>query len=201
MTRWRRREVVKTGLGALAALPMVAFAAEGQQVKTSASGPFLVRDGESRAKPPVMIAGHPFAATKVGAKDVQGRFAFVVIDTPPGRGPELHVHLAQNELFFVLRGSVGLKCGEQSVVLKMGDSFLAPLGIAHAFVALGREPSQMINMFEPAGQIEAFFVEYAEVLNQSDPPDLKRLTSVNETHGIRVVGPPLRAADFLPERR
>ena len=77
----------------------------------SASGPFLVASKDGRNGSRWLIRGVTPIEVKVSGKDVGGRFATILVNTPPGRGPELHVHLRQNELFYVVAGRIGLQCG------------------------------------------------------------------------------------------
>jgi mannose-6-phosphate isomerase-like protein (cupin superfamily) len=113
-----------------------------------------------------------------------------------GLGPELHIHPEQNELFYLLKGSIGLQCGSERTILKAGDSFMAPLNVPHAYVTLGAEPAHMLNVFDPAGRTEAFFADYAPLVNVAGEPDRNKLAAVYAKHGLKVVGPPLKASSF-----
>jgi len=143
-----------------------------------------------------MIAGKDPIMAKISGADTGGRYSTIKISTPPGRGPALHVHPAQNEWFFLLYGSIGLVCGKEKLVLKVGDSFMAPMGVPHAYETLGSETARILNLFDPAGEMEAFFNEYARVLSVPGPPDGKQLNALSEQHGMKVVGPPVHATDF-----
>ncbi|RXH56166.1 hypothetical protein GRAN_3023 [Granulicella sibirica] len=89
-----------------------------------------------------------------------------------------------------------MQCGSDHTVLNTGDSFMAPAGVPHAFVALGTEPAHTLFLFDPAGDMEAFFADYSTVIDVEGEPDRKKLMEVNAKHGIKVVGPPLKAAGF-----
>ena len=73
---------------------------------------------------------------------------------------------------------------------------MAPANIPHAYVTLGGEPAHMLNVFDPRGGTEAFFAEYAPLVNVQGPPDREKLAAVYAKHGMKVVGPPLAASDF-----
>ena len=188
-----RRTLVTTGLTALASSSV---AASPQDKAGSAAGPTLVRAGESRAGAPWLIAGTSPITVKVGSTDVAGRYCVIEVETPPGRGPDLHIHLAQNELFFVLKGRIGVVCGEQRIVLNAGDSFLAPLGVPHAFVTLGTENARVLYTFDPAGKMEMFFEAYAKLIPAHGPPDVKAIGALSDAAGLKVVGPPLSPTSF-----
>ena len=73
---------------------------------------------------------------------------------------------------------------------------MAPANVPHAYVTLGTEPAHMLNVFDPFGGIEAFFAEYAPLVNVDGEPDHKKLAEVYAKHGMKVVGPPLAASSF-----
>ena len=197
MTDPDRRHFVEAAF----ALPIAGLAppeAAVQTLRSVRAGPFVTKSGESRSGPPLTIGGHPFALTKIAGADVAGRYAAFVLNTPPGRGPELHIHLAQNEWFYLLEGTIGLQCGDQRIVLRAGDSFLAPEGVPHAYVTLGSLIARMINLFDPAGQMEAYFAAYAAIINSIEgAAQHQRVASISPAYGLRVVGPPL-SPDLFP---
>ena len=73
---------------------------------------------------------------------------------------------------------------------------MAPANVPHAFVALGAEPAHTLFLFDPAGQMEQFFADYAPVLSVQGEPDQKKLAEVYAKHGIKIVGPPVAASSF-----
>lgn len=135
-------------------------------------------------------------STKVSGADVGKTYVAIEVHTPPGAGPALHVHPHQNELFFILQGRVGLQCGSHRTVLWVGDAFMAPADVPHAYVTLGTEPAHMLFIYDPAGGMENFFAEYAPLVDVAGEPDEKRIAEVSAKHGMRVVGPALQAASF-----
>lgn len=187
-----RRTLLTSGAATLAVTALPTSEAQ----STPSAGPFKVRAEEGRPDGLWFVHGEKTSFTKVSGADVGKRYAIIEAHTPPGLGPELHVHPLQNEMFFVLRGSIGVRCGSDHAVLKTGDSFMAPAGVPHAFVALGTEPAHTLFLFDPAGDMEAFFADYAAVIDVAGEPDQKKLVEVNAKHGIKVVGPPLKAAVF-----
>jgi quercetin dioxygenase-like cupin family protein len=71
-------------------------------------------------------------------------------------GPPLHLHLAQEEWFYVIEGRVAFQVGEQRIELKPGESVLAPRMIPHTFAG-SETPARMLIAFTPAGKMEQFF--------------------------------------------
>jgi mannose-6-phosphate isomerase-like protein (cupin superfamily) len=82
----------------------------------------------------------------------------------PGVLP-LHLHLYQDEWFYVMEGEVAFQIGEKRVQLKPGESVLGPRRVPHSFSSIAPE-SRMLIAFTPAGMMEKFFLDAA--------PDPKR---------------------------
>lgn len=180
-----------------AAVAVSAFSrSEAQSTQTNVPGAFTVRAGDGRPGGQWLVHGEKVFSTKISGADVGKRYAVLEIHTPPGLGPELHIHLGQNELFYVLKGSIGLQCGSDRTILKAGDSFMAPADVPHAYVTLGAEPAHMLNLFDPAGGTEAFFADYAPLIDVEGEPDHKKLAEAYAKHGMKVVGAPLVASSF-----
>lgn len=194
MEKLNRRQVFASGAGVLAGTSVPAGAAASDE--TGASGPFLVTAKNGRNGSPWVIRGLTPIEVKVSGKDVGGRFATILVNTPPGRGPELHVHLRQNELFYVVAGRIGFQCGAEKTILNTGDTFMAPMKVPHAYVTLGTETASLLNVFDPAGDIERFFSEYVQALNTDGPPDRNRMETINNENGLKIVGPPLALSAF-----
>lgn len=169
---------------------------EAQSGQTKVVGPFTVRAGEGRPGGQWLVHGEKAFSTKVSGADIGKTYAAIEVHTPPGLGPELHVRLGQNELFFMLKGTIGLQCGSDRTVLRIGDAFLAPTNVPHAYVTLGTEPAHMLNVYDPAGDIEGFFAEYAPLVSVNGEPDHKKLAEAYAKHGMKVMGPRLGLRAF-----
>lgn len=194
MKAMNRRKLLASSVAGLAASTFSRSEAQGG--KAAAAGAFAVRAGEGRPGGQWSIHGERAFSTKVSGADVGKSYAALEIHTPPGRGPELHVHPGQNEMFYMLRGSIGLQCGGDKTVLKTGDVFLVPADTPHAYVTLGTEPAHMLNVFNPAREIESFFADYARLVDVDGEPDPGKMAANYVKHGMKVVGPPLKPSDF-----
>ena len=79
----------------------------------------------------------------------------------PG-GPALHLHLYQEEWFYVMEGKVAFQVGEQRLELNPGESVLAPRRVPHTFSSVSAGPSRMMIAFCPAGKMEKYFRDAAD---------------------------------------
>jgi mannose-6-phosphate isomerase-like protein (cupin superfamily) len=101
-------------------------------------------------------------------------------------GPPRHIHFDQEEWFFVIEGGeVAVEIGDVKLTLEPGDSVLAPRNVPHVWAYLGDRPGRMLFAFTPAAKAEDFFIQ------TSRPDAIVGDQRVFETHGMRVVGPPL----------
>jgi mannose-6-phosphate isomerase-like protein (cupin superfamily) len=78
----------------------------------------------------------------------------------PDTGPALHMHLSQEEWFYVMEGEVRFQVGERRMRLGPGESILAPRRIPHTFSASG-SPAHMLIAFTPADKMEQYFTDAA----------------------------------------
>ena len=74
----------------------------------------------------------------------------------PG-GPAPHLHLNQEEWFYVIEGQVVFQVGEQRLQMHAGESLLAPRCVPHTFSSVGEAPGRMLIAFCPAGKMEQYF--------------------------------------------
>lgn len=111
----------------------------------------------------------------------------------PG-GPARHLHLNQDEWFYVLAGEFIFVVGDEEFRLRPGDSLLAPRQVPHVWAFVGETDGNILIAFLPAGDMEAFFREVTKA-NAMPPqnPDLWR------RHGMELVGPPLNVDQFRNE--
>ncbi|MGH9604966.1 MAG: cupin domain-containing protein [Terracidiphilus sp.] len=104
--------------------------------------------------------GFDSLAFKVLTADTGGNM-FVIEHTHmvPG-GPPLHLHLYQDEWFYVMEGEVAFQVGGKRVQLKPGDSVLGPRRVPHTFSSIAAQ-SRMLIAWSPAGMMEKFFNDSA----------------------------------------
>jgi mannose-6-phosphate isomerase-like protein (cupin superfamily) len=125
---------------------------------------------------------------KVSTGDTEGRFFIIENGNSRPGGPPRHVHHAQEEWFYVLEGEYVIEVGETSYELHPGDSILAPRAVPHVWACIGGGNGRLLIVFQPAGQMEAFFEE--STLLDSLPPQ-SEVAALFARHGMTVVGPPL----------
>jgi quercetin dioxygenase-like cupin family protein len=124
---------------------------------------------------------------KVVPKDESG--LFVIENTFHAKGgPARHLHFDQDEWFYAVEGEFALEVGQEKMILKPGESLLAPRKIPHVWAFTGSRPvGRMLITFMPAGRMEAFFREVTKA-NAMPPQD----PELWKAHGMELLGPPLK---------
>ena len=124
---------------------------------------------------------------KVLSRETNGS-VFVIEHKDLGHGgPPVHLHLHQDEWFYVVEGEVLFQVAGERKTLRAGDSVLGPRGIPHGFMGAGETPAHMIISFTPAGKMEAFFREVAV------PNGPQMDAGLFARYEMRYVGPPIVA--------
>ena len=175
-------------VGALAAI------AKGAPVGSLASprgAGFRVGANEDRSGQELLIMGGQFDL-KVSSQDTNGELCIYDTRRSSKGGPALHLHHAQDEWFYVIRGEFVAKVGDQVLKLGPGDSTFAPRKIPHTFAMVGEGEGQMLVLFQPAGLMEEFFREMSR-LGREIPKNMEvELKKLFQKHGMEVLGPPLK---------
>lgn len=78
-----------------------------------------------------------------------------------GAGPGPHRHEANEEVFFVTRGTLWFLVGDDWIEAPCGTFLRIPPGVTHDFQNRGSEPASAFNVFLPGG-FEAPFREWYE---------------------------------------
>ncbi|MFD0772756.1 cupin domain-containing protein [Streptomonospora algeriensis] len=105
---------------------------------------------------------------KAGTKDTHGALGVMEAEIPPGSGPPLHVHQNEDEMFYLLEGTLELTDVDRTFTARAGSFILLPRGSAHRFVNVGETPARMLMLFTPSG-FEDFFLEVGRAVVPGEP--------------------------------
>ena len=183
----KRRSFLKAAAAAFPAAGLNAFAL-GQSFETAVpDGVHPVPAGQDRFGEPHSL-GFSTILFKAVPHETNGGLLVIEHMHLGNGGPPLHMHLNQEEWFYVLEGQVLFQVGNNRKRFGPGESVLGPRGIPHAFMGVGEKPARMVISFTPAGKMEEFFREVA-VPNgpKMDAPTFAR-------YDMKYVGPPLVAS-------
>lgn len=127
---------------------------------------------------------------KVTAAESAGAMTVWSEDVPVGKGPPLHVHGRERELFYVVAGRLLYQCGETRAEVGPCAVVLIPPGAPHAFINIGDQTASMIVTMTPGG-IEGMFDEVEAEGLAPGPEGMPRIAEIAARYNVTFVGPPL----------
>jgi mannose-6-phosphate isomerase-like protein (cupin superfamily) len=68
-----------------------------------------------------------------------------------------HRHVKKHETFFILKGSLRMKVGEEDRLMKEGDLLVMPPGVGHSFTGVG--PALVLEVSMPSILQDNFFTD------------------------------------------
>ncbi len=80
-----------------------------------------------------------------------------VTDTPPGKGPPLHVH-PYPEVFVVSAGEATFTVGEQELRVGAGHVVVVPAETPHGFKNFGEEDLHVVSI-HPSGEVRQTWLD------------------------------------------
>ncbi|QKG51396.1 cupin domain-containing protein [Hymenobacter sp. BRD67] len=126
---------------------------------TAQKSPFVVRSADARPGGRYRLMGFDLAL-KVASQDTDGQVSIFGGSYRKHDGPPLHVHYAQDEVFYITEGEFLVQVGPERFTLKAGDVIFLPRNIPHTFLTLS-DTGRMLFMTHPSGSIEQLFQELA----------------------------------------
>ena len=179
----KRKQFLLTTLTAMPALAFSQFSGSG----TITDKPFVVRAGGSRTGTPMKYKGvHPNDII-ISRKDTNNTLSVFVYTGLDKIGPSLHVHLHQDEIFYVVEGKYRFAVGEETMELGAGDTIFLPRNVPHTWIQL-TDKGRLLYAVQPAGTLEDFFTELNELKKPLTEEEAKQ---IHAKHGMKLLGPGL----------
>lgn len=110
---------------------------------------------------------------KVQSGETGGAYAVLEQHIPAGKGPPLHVHRHETEIFYVLEGEFELTVGDQTVPATAGAVLVGPRDIPHAFRNVGPSTGRLLLTIIP-GRFADYFID-VDSLPDRDLATIKRM--------------------------
>ena len=174
----------------LAASPLTSAARIQKAFSRKIKG-FKISAGEGRIHGHIKLKGvnSNILDVKISGNDTDGDLAiFEQTSLTQGRGTPLHIHHAQDEIFYVIEGAYKFQVGDDKHDLTTGDSIFLPRKVAHAWTQVS-EKGKMNVIMQPAGKLENFFVTMAALKHEPSQQEIAKIFSDND---MQIVGPPLK---------
>lgn len=135
---------------------------------------------------------------KATDENTNGSFSMVEERIPEGQSPPLHVHQSDDEMFYVLDGTVTFEVGGERFTATDGSTVFAPYGLPHSYLT-EEETRWLMFVREPClERLWASVGSPAESLTIPDDSEvdeqMNRVAEQLDRYGIEIVGDPLTAA-------
>ncbi len=142
------------------------------------------------ADPSYWVLGQ-FVTVKLTALQTAGQFSLAEITCPPGTVVPNHLHVAMDEIFYIIEGTAEFTSGERVEYLEKGSLVFVPRGVAHGFRNTGSAPVRLFDAHTPAG-FEDFFREAGVPATDPNspppppgpPPPPDQLLALLRKHGM-----------------
>lgn len=180
-------------LSAVTFFPFTLFSKFNINFKMRTNKGFKVGAGEAREGKHYKMRGVTLNAldVKISGVDTDNELAvFEQTGFTLNGGPPLHIHIYQDEWFYILEGEYIFQVGDRKYAMKTGDTIFLPRNVPHAFIQL-TEKAKVIVSYLPAGKMEAFF---KLTDSWTKPPSNEEIAKAFEAHDMKIVGPPLTIA-------
>jgi len=131
-------------------------------------------------------------SVKVSTNETNGRIAFVEASIPPGCGSPPHIHLREDEIFYLLSGELEFLDSDRTFLARQGDFVMIPRGRRHRFMNVGVHVAKTIFLFTPAG-FERLFLEMGRPAKAGEPAplwgpeEMARVTDLAPLFGFELV--------------
>jgi mannose-6-phosphate isomerase-like protein (cupin superfamily) len=131
---------------------------------------------------------------KASTRQTNGSLTVLEFVIGPQKGPALHTHLREDELWYIIEGDFRFKAGGAMLRVSAGGMAFGPRGMPHAFQNIGEAPGRLLVITTPSG-LERFFEEFAALL--PGPAEPGALAAVGRANWVDFIGPPLAVSDPL----
>lgn len=156
-------------------------------LNTTTTHGFVLKKNINRFDEKTLLMGNSPIDIKVSAKDTDGALSVMEYTGFAKGGPPLHIHLNQDEIFYVLEGEHLFQLGDQQHHLTAGDTIFIPRNTPHAPAQLS-EKGKCLFFLTPAGKMEDFFRALSKLSQKATPMDAAKIF---EQHDMKIVGPPI----------
>ena len=111
------------------------------------------------------------------------------LEVPPGSNvPPPHSHSDNEEIVYVLEGTLRYSVGDERRDLSPGETMFTPKGAVHQFSNPFSESVRALIVMSPDVGAQ-YFRDVAEVVNAGGPPNKAALAAVMSRYGLRPAAP------------
>ena len=140
----------------------------------------------------------------VKSSETQNSLCLVEYRSRPGHEPPPHIHLDQDEVFYLLEGELEVYCLGQVRIVRAGEAMFLPRNQAHAWYVTSSTIRALV-MTSPGG-LDGYFEEMSSPAASMELPpaattyaqaDPTQAIATGEKHGIKILTP-AETTELLP---
>jgi quercetin dioxygenase-like cupin family protein len=129
---------------------------------------------------------------KVRGAETGGSIAVVEHPMEARRLVPPHTHTKEDELSYVIEGTVGARIGDEIALIEAGGYVFKPRGVQHTFWNPTDKPARLLEMIVPAG-FDEYFAEIARFIGSGGVPGSPEHQALSTPYGLELSG------DWIPE--
>lgn len=108
---------------------------------------------------------------KSSVEETGAAYGAVLISATPNFAPGAHIHLREDESFFLLEGSMTFFAGDEEFDVTPGTFVFSPKGVPHRFTVTSATPAKWLLFHGPTGDFRRFIQEVGtEAIDPVWPP-------------------------------
>jgi quercetin dioxygenase-like cupin family protein len=144
-----------------------------------------------REAPAYVVPVKELVTVLARAEQTGGAFGLLEGRLTRGADPPPHVHHREDESFFILDGTLGVRVGDDSFTAVPGSFVYCPQGVPHA-LEVESDEVRLLTFITPGG-LEPFFVELGEPAPDRTLPavppeaDVQRIVTLAGHYGVEVL--------------
>lgn len=120
---------------------------------------------------------------------------------PQGFSPPLHIHTSEDEVFHLLSGEIRFQLDGEDIMVRPGETFMAPKNVPHSFVVTAPEGAHWLVMTRN-GDFEQMVRQCSRPAETDglpptgspSPDEMAALDAACRANAIELIGPPLQLA-------
>lgn len=185
----RRQHLLRITAASLAGGRLVAQASE----PAPALKPAVIPAGSDRLRKTHNVGVSSTTYKVLTAETAGAMFVLEQANAKKG-GPSKHLHVSQDELFYVMQGEYVVEIGLERFHLRAGDCVLGPRQVPHAWAFVGESTGRLLLTYSPAGKMEEFFNNRERLGIPKGSYASEKDAATMRTYGMELVGPPIALA-------
>ena len=122
---------------------------------------------------------------KVKGEQTDGSIAVVEHPMEARRLVPTHTHSREDELSYVLEGTIGARIGDEIALVEAGGYIFKPRGVKHTFWNPTDKPARLLEMIVPAG-FDVYFAELGRFFAAGGVPGSAAHQALSTPYGLEV---------------